>query len=343
MVLKIAINGFGRIGRTAFKQALELPEEVEVVAINDLTVLENAAYLLRYDSVYGPYSKKIETKKEEDKEYLVVDGKDFLRLSQKDPAFLPWKDLGVDVVIESTGVFTTTQKASAHLDAGAKRVVISAPAKDDETPHTLVGTNQKEFSDKNLARITSNASCTTNAVVPLAGIFLNNPGIIKSMLTVVKGYTASQNLIDGPNAKSSLRGRAAALNIIPSSTGAAIASQKAVPDLKDKFDAMSVRVPVIDGSLEDFNFLAKRETSVEEINDIMREAAKEKRWQGIFRVAEEPLVSTDILGDPHASIADLSLTRVVDGDFVKVMAWNDNEWGYTSTLLKHVIQVGKLL
>lgn len=343
MAIKIAINGFGRIGRTAFKQALEVPQEIEVVAINDLTALENAAYLLRYDSVYGPYSKKVEFTTEGDKEYLVVDGKKFLRLSEKDPASLPWKELDVDVVIESTGVFTTTQKASGHLDAGAKRVVISAPAKDDVTPHVLVGTNEKEFSDKNLARITSNASCTTNAVVPLAGIFLKNPGIIKSTLTVIKGYTASQNLIDGPNAKSPLRGRAAAANIIPSSTGAAIASQKSIVELKDKFDAVSVRVPVIDGSFEDFTFLAKRKTSVQEINDILRAATKEERWQGIFRVTEEPLASTDILADSYASIADLSLTNVVDGDLVKVMAWNDNEWGYTATLIKHVIRVGKLV
>src|SRR3990167_3960406 len=341
--MKIAINGFGRIGRTAFKQALELPKETEVIAINDLTTPENLAYLLRYDSVYGRYDKNVSIETEGDKNYLVVDGKRFLYLSEKDPSQLPWGDLNVDVVIESTGVFTTSERASAHLDAGAKRVVISAPAKDDETPHVLVGTNEKEFSNKDLARITSDASCTTNAIVPLAQIFLNDPGILKSMMTTVHGYTASQGLVDGPNSKDPLRGRAGALNIVPSNTGAAIAAQKSVPDLENKFDAVAIRVPVISGSIVDFTFVAKHKTSVEQINEIMRKAAKEKRWLGIFRVTEEPLVSTDILGDPHASIADLSFTRVVDGDLVKVMAWYDNEWGYTATLIKHVIAVGKLI
>ncbi|OGZ62580.1 MAG: type I glyceraldehyde-3-phosphate dehydrogenase, partial [Candidatus Spechtbacteria bacterium RIFCSPLOWO2_02_FULL_38_8] len=344
-------NGFGRIGRTAFKQALEMPDEVEVVAINDLTTIDNLAYLLRYDSVYGLYNRKVETASQngtstgsaQAKQYLIVDGKKYLALAEKDPTKLPWGDLGVDVVIESTGIFTTTEKASAHLEAGAKRVVISAPAKDDVTPHPLPGTNEKELSNKNLAKITSDASCTTNAVVPLAAVFLQNPGIIKSMMLTVHGYTASQGLVDSPNPKDHLRGRAAAVNIIPSHTGAAIAAQKSIPDLQNKFDAVALRVPVVSGSIVDFVFLAKRKTSVEEINDIMREAAKEKRWQGVFRVTEEPLVSTDILGDPHASIADPAFTRVVDGDLVKVMAWYDNEWGYTATLLKHVVQVGKLI
>lgn len=342
-MLKIAINGFGRIGRTAFKQALELSKEVEVVAVNDLTTIENIAYLLRYDSVYGPYNKEVTTKTNGSKEFLVINGKEYLYLSEKDPSNLPWKDLNVDVVIESTGIFTTTQKASAHLDAGAKRVVISAPAKDNDTPHVLVGTNEKEFSDTKLARVTSDASCTTNAVVPVAAIMLNNPGVIKSMALTVHGYTTSQSLVDGPNLKDSLRGRAGAVNIVPSHTGAAIASQKSIPDLQGKFDAVALRVPVVSGSIVDYTFLAKRKTSVEEINDILRSAAKEKRWQGVFRVTEQPLVSTDILGDPYAAIADLAFTRVVDGDLVKVMAWYDNEWGYTSTLLKHVISVGKLL
>jgi len=342
-MLKVAINGFGRIGRIAFKQALELPKEVEIVAMNDLTTIENTAYLLRYDSVYGPYGKEITTEIKNDKEYLIINGKKYLYLSEKDPSKLPWKNLDVDVVIESTGIFTTTKKASAHLDAGAKRVVISAPAKDDETPHPLPGTNEKEFSDTNLARITSDASCTTNAVVPLAAIMLNNPGVIKSMALTVHGYTASQGLVDGPNPKDPLRGRAGAVNIVPSHTGAAVASQKSIPDLQGKFDAVALRVPVVSGSIVDYTFLAKRKTSVAQINDILRDAAKEKKWQGVFRVTEQPLVSTDILGDPHAAIADLTFTRVANGDLVKVMAWYDNEWGYTSTLLKHVISVGKLL
>jgi glyceraldehyde 3-phosphate dehydrogenase len=342
-MLRVAINGFGRIGRTAFKQALKRPDDMKIVAVNDLTTIENLAYLLRYDSVYGPYEKSVATAKEGDKSYLVVDGKKYLSLSEKDPSQLPWKELNVDVVIESTGVFSTTQKASAHLVAGAKRVVISAPAKDDETPHALVGTNTKELCDPNLGKITSDASCTTNAVVPLAAILLDNPGIVKSMMSTVHGYTASQSLVDGPNPKDPLRGRAAAVNIVPSHTGAAEAAQKSIPDLSGKFDAVSIRVPVVSGSIVDLTFVAKRKTSVEEINDILRQAAKETRWQNIFTVTEEPLVSTDILGNVHASIADLTFTRVVDGDLVKVLAWYDNEWGYTYTLLEHVVAVGKLV
>ncbi|MEX0878000.1 MAG: type I glyceraldehyde-3-phosphate dehydrogenase [Candidatus Spechtbacterales bacterium] len=342
MSTKIAINGFGRIGRAVFKQALEL-EELEVVAINDLTTIDNIAYLLRYDSAYGPYNKKVETEVSGGANYLVVDGKKYPYLSQKEPAELPWKELDVDVVVESTGFFTSTEKSSAHLDAGAKRVVISAPAKDEETPHPLAGTNKEELSNKELAKITSNASCTTNAVVPVAAIMLNEPGIVKSMMTTVHGYTATQSLVDGPNSKDHTRGRAAAMNIIPSHTGAALAAAKAVPDLSDKFDAVAIRVPVIVGSIIDFTFLAKRKTSTEEINDILRNAAKEEKWEGVFTVTEEPLVSTDIIGNTHASIADLTFTRVVDGDMVKIMAWYDNEWGYTGALLKHVVDVGKLV
>lgn len=343
MAIRVAINGFGRIGRTAFKQALERSSDIEIVAVNDLTTIENLAYLLRYDSVYGPYTKSVETATEDDKNYLVVEGKKYLSLTEKDPTQLPWKELDVDVVIESTGVFRTTQKASAHLEAGAKRVVISSPAKDDETPHVLVGTNTQELNDSNLSKITSDASCTTNAVVPLSAILLDNPGMEKSMMSTVHGYTASQSLVDSPNPKDHLRGRAAAVNIVPSHTGAAEAAQKSVPDLRGKFDAVAIRVPVVSGSIVDFTFVAKRKTSVEEINDILRQAAKEARWQKIFTVTEEPLVSTDILGNPHSSIADLAFTRVVDGDLVKVMAWYDNEWGYTYTLLEHVVIVGKLL
>lgn len=342
MPIKVAINGFGRIGRTVFKQAIERPD-IEIVAINDLGDEENLAYLLRFDSVYGPYSKSVEAVKEGDKAYLVVSGKKYLSLSEREPNNLPWGELGVDVVIESTGVFTSNEKASLHLEAGAKRVVISAPVKDDEVPHVLPGTNEKELSDTNLAKITSDASCTTNAVVPLAAILLNDPGIEKSVMTTVHGYTASQGLVDSPSAKDNLRGRAAAVNIVPSHTGAADAAAKSIPDLKGKFDALALRVPVLSGSIVDFVFLAKQKTSVEKINDILRTAAKDGKWKGIFTVTEEPLVSTDILGNLHASIADLTFTRVVDGDLVKVCAWYDNEWGYSNSLIEHVIQVGKLV
>ncbi|MEX2145179.1 MAG: type I glyceraldehyde-3-phosphate dehydrogenase [Candidatus Spechtbacterales bacterium] len=342
MPIKIAINGFGRIGRTAFKQAIERPD-LEVVAINDLGDEENLAYLLRFDSVYGPYNKTVEAIKEGDKAFLVVDGKKYLSLGEREPQNLPWKELDVDVVIESTGVFTSKEKAGLHLEAGAKRVVISAPVKDDEVPHLLPGANKKELSNPDLAKITSDASCTTNAVVPVAAILLNDPGIIKSVMTTVHGYTATQGLVDGPAAKDHLRGRAAAVNIVPSHTGAADAAAKSIPELRGKFDALALRVPVISGSIVDFVFLAKRKTSIEEINDIMRAAAKDEVWKGIFTVTEEPLVSTDILGNTHASIADLTFTRVVDGDLVKVCAWYDNEWGYSNSLLEHVLSVGKLI
>ena len=342
MAIKIAINGFGRIGRTAFKQAIERPE-LEVVAINDLGDEENLAYLLRFDSVYGPYGKNVRAVKEGGKAYLEVDGKKYLSLSEREPQNLPWKELDVDVVIESTGIFTSKEKASLHLEAGAKRVVISAPAKGDDVPHVLPGANAKELSDKDLDKITSDASCTTNAVVPLAAVLLDDPGILKSMMTTVHGYTATQGLVDGPAPKDHLRGRAAAVNIVPSHTGAAEAAAKSVPGLRGKFDALALRVPVISGSIVDFVFLAKRKTSIEEINDILRSAAKDEKWKGIFTVTEEPLVSTDILGNPHASIADLTFTRVVDGDLVKVCAWYDNEWGYSNSLLEHVISVGKLV
>ncbi|MDX1608176.1 MAG: type I glyceraldehyde-3-phosphate dehydrogenase [Candidatus Spechtbacterales bacterium] len=342
MATKIAINGFGRIGRAAFKQALA-SKDLEVVAINDLTTIDNIAYLLRYDSAYGPYDKEVKTESKDGNNYLVVDGDRYPYLSEKDPTQLPWKDFGVDVVIESTGVFTTTEKASAHLKGGAKRVVISAPAKDEETPQQLVGTNKDTLSSKNLAKITSNASCTTNAVVPVAAIMLEKLGIQKSMMSTIHGYTASQSLVDAPNPKDPLRGRAAAANIVPSHTGAAKASGKAVPDLAGIFDAVAIRVPVIVGSIVDFTFLAKKKTTAEEVNDLLREAAKEDKWQGVFTITEEPLVSTDIIGKEYASIADLTFTRVVDGDLVKIMAWYDNEWGYTSALIKHVIEVGKLV
>jgi len=342
MALKIAINGFGRIGRAAFKQALERPQDFEVVAINDLTTEDNLAYLLRWDSAYGPYGKKVEHASEGGKEYIVVDGKKYLSLAEKDPSILPWGELGVEVVIESTGVFESTEAATAHLTAGAKRVVISAPAKDDITPHILMGANDTQLCNADLAPVTSDASCTTNAIVPVAAVLSENPGIVKSLMSTVHGYTASQELTDSPAKGDFLRGRAAAANIVPSSTGAAKAAAKALPNLTGKFDALAIRVPVITGSLVDFTFVAARATSVEEINDILRAGAAQERWKGIFTVSEEPLVSTDIIGNTHGSIADLTFTRVVDGDLVKVLAWYDNEWGYTHTLLEHVKAVGAI-
>lgn len=332
--MNVAINGFGRIGRVFFRKVFG-EGALNIVAINDLGDIENLAYLLRYDSVYGRYGKSVEAKDGA----LVVGGKEIKVFQEKDPAKLPWRDLDVDVVVESTGVFTTSKKAEPHLTAGAKRVVITAPAKDDNTPTATpnVGT---EF--LTASKITSNASCTTNATTPVVAVLLNEPGIEKAVLTTVHGYTATQGLVDGPN-KDYARGRAAAVNIVPSHTGAAVATEKAVPMLKGKFDGIALRVPVVAGSVIDFTFVAKRATSVEEINDIFRAAAKSEIWQGILKISETPLVSTDIIGEPYGSIVDLSFTRVVDGNLVKVLSWYDNEWGYVSMLEKHVESLKNLL
>lgn len=335
-MIKIAINGFGRIGRIFFRQAFSHPE-IEIVSVNDLGTPENLAYLLKYDSVYGPFEKSVKLENKN----LIVDGEEIVVLQEKDPAKLPWRDLEVDVVVESTGIFETRDKAAAHLDAGARRVVITAPAKDEVTP-TI--TPNVAIESAKLDKITSNASCTTNAVNPVAAIMAANPGIKKAILTTVHGYTATQGLVDGPDKKDDFRrGRAAAQNIVPSTTGAAKATIRSIPELAGKFDGLSLRVPVISGSLIDFTFLAARPTSVEEINSIFKEAAVRPEWQGIMTTTEEPLVSTDILQNPHGSVVDLTLTRVVDGDLVKVFSWYDNEWGYCSMLLKHILTVAQLL
>ncbi len=334
--VKIAINGFGRIGRTFLRQAFGHPE-LDFVVINDLGSPENLAYLLKYDSVYGPYEKNVEVKDGK----LVVEGRDIELLQEKDPSKLPWKDLGIDIVVESTGVFESRDKSTPHLDAGAKRVVITAPAKDDVTPTSTPNVGEEFLkSDK----ITSNASCTTNAVTPVMAVMTKEPGIKKAILNTVHGYTATQGLVDGPDRKNDFRrGRAAAQNIAPSSTGAALAATKAVPELAGKFDGIALRIPLVCGSIADFTFIAERPTSVEEINDIFKKAAAQEEWKGILAVTEEPLVSTDILRNPHGAIVDLEMTRVVDGDLVKVLAWYDNEWGYGAMLLKHILAVAQLL
>lgn len=335
-MIRIAVNGFGRIGRTFFRYAFGRPE-LDFVALNDLGSVENLAYLLKYDTVYGPYEKIIEVKNGN----LVIDGKEIKVLQEKDPAKLPWKDLDIDIVVESTGVFESYEKAKAHLDAGAKRVVITAPAKDEITPTSTPNVGE-EFLKAD--KITSNASCTTNAVTPVMAVMMKEPGIKKAILSTVHGYTATQSLVDGPGYKEDFRrGRAAAMNMVPSSTGAALAATKAIPELAGKFDGISIRVPIVCGSIIDFTFIASRPTTVKEINDIFKKAAKQKEWEGILAVSEEPLVSTDIIRNPHGSIVDLTMTRVIDGDLVKVLAWYDNEWGYGAMLLKHVLAVAQLL
>ncbi len=339
MSLRIAINGLGRIGRAFLRHTFtEKPDGVEIVAVNDLGDAENFAYLLRRDTVYGPAPFPVSWKEGA----LIVDGHEVKFISEKDPTKLPWKDLRIDIVVESTGIFESYEKAKMHLDAGAKRVVISAPAKGEPPPGVsgamiLVGINEEKLKT---CDISSNASCTTNAASPLIAILDEKLGIDKALLNTVHGYTGTQALVDGPAKKDFLRGRAAAQNIIPSSTGAASAIGKVITSLNGKFDGVALRVPVPVGSVADITFIAKRETTVEEVNDILRKAALEPRWKGIFRVSEEPLASSDIIGDTHASIADLSFTRVI-GNLVKVFGWYDNETGYSQTLLRHVIETGK--
>jgi len=334
--MRVAINGFGRIGRTFFRHAFE-NEEIKIVAINDLGEPENLAYLLRYDSTYGPYDKIVTV--EDGK--LVVDGTAIDVYSEADPTKLPWGKMQIDVVVESTGAFTKEEKAKAHLTAGAKRVVISAPA-DEAVPHVLPGSNVDAFS-AGLGAITSDASCTTNAVVPLLAILQENPGIEKAMLNTVHGYTASQSLVDSPATKDVRRGRAAAANIVPSHTGAADAVTRSQPQLAGKFEGLAVRVPVISGSLVDLTFIAKKDVTAEEINSILQTAAGEERWKDVFTVTTDPIVSSDIVGNHHASIADLTFTRVVGGNMVKVLAWYDNEWGYAHSLMLHVLALKELL
>src|SRR3989338_3536580 len=322
--LRVAINGFGRIGRAFFRVAV-LREDMEIVAVNDLGSLESLAYLLTYDTAYGRSLFSVE-------------------IQEGEPQKLPWKDLEVDVVVEATGVFTSYEKANAHRTAGAKRVVLTAPAKDDaekagvKGATVLMGLNDEHLADY---EITSNASCTTNAASPLIAILDEAIGIERALLNTVHAYTASQSLVDGPSKKDLRDGRAAAQNIIPSSTGAAIAVTKAYPKLEGKFDGLSVRVPVVVGSLVDVTFVASRPTTVEEVNNALKAAAASERWKGLFAVTEEPLVSSDIIGATYASIADLSHTLVADGKLVKVVAWYDNEAGYAHTLIEHVAALGK--
>ncbi len=337
MPITVAINGFGRIGRSFFKAAFERDKELKITAVNDLTDPENLAYLLRYDSVYGRYNKSV--KVEDDN--LIVGGQKVKVLSEKDPSALPWRKLEIDIVVESTGLFANHADASKHIEAGARRVVISAPAK--ETTQVLVGVNEQEFKNSDLPVVTCNGSCTTNAVAPVVAVMMEDPGVVKGMLNTVHAYTSTQNLVDGPSRKDYRRGRAAAQNIVPSTTGAAEAVIDSIPELEGLFDGVAMRVPVVCGSIADFTFLAKKKTSVEEINQIFRRVAGTKRWQGILKVSEEPLVSSDIVADPYASIVDLAFTRVINDDLVKVMAWYDNEWAYSETLVEHVLKVGKHL
>lgn len=341
--IRIAINGFGRIGRLFFRLAYGRPE-FEFVAVNDLGDCENLAYLLKYDTVYGRYPKNVKAQSSNGKNYLVIDNKKILFLQEKDPAALPWKDLDVDVAVESTGVFESYEKASAHLKAGAKRVVITAPAKDEDGPNgrtVLVGVNDEEMAT---CQITSNGSCTTNSAHPVMQILHEALGVKKAFLTTSHGYTATQNLVDGP-AKGSdwRRGRAAAQNIVPSSTGAASSVTRAVKPLAGKFDGVALRIPTITGSAAQIICLVSRPTTVEEVNGIFRKAADDPRWKNMLKVTEDQVVSSDIIGETYGAIVDLTFTRVIDGDLVAILSWYDNEMGYSQTLIEHVLRSGRLV
>jgi glyceraldehyde 3-phosphate dehydrogenase len=333
-MVRVGINGFGRIGRAFFRAAWSDPE-IEIVGVNDLGDAQNLAYLLHYDTVYRAFPLDVHAGNGQ----LVVGGKQMYFGSEKDPTKLPWSNLNVQVAVESTGVFESYEKASAHLTAGARRVVITAPVKEDSAQGAtvLVGVNEEKLAT---CQISSNASCTTNAGSPLIAILDEKIGIERALLNTVHSYTATQSIVDGPVKGSDYRrGRAAAQNIVPSSTGAAIAVTKAYESLVGKFDGISIRVPTPAGSIVDITFIAKKETTAEEVNAILTEAAASERWKGIFAVTHEQLVSSDIIGTKEASIADLGLTRVT-GNLVKVMAWYDNEMGYAHTLVRHVKAAG---
>lgn len=335
MKTKIAINGFGRIGRNAFKIAFDR-SDIEISAINDLTDNKTLAHLLKHDSSYGLYGKTVEF----DDDGIIVDGKKIKVLAEKDPGALPWGDLGIDVVIESTGRFTKTEEAKLHIDAGAKKVVISAPAKDNETKTIVLGANDDEL--ESAGDIISNASCTTNCISPVVSIMDGKFGIEKAMMTTIHSYTASQVLQDGP-AKDLREARAAAENIVPTTTGAAIATTLVVPSLSGNFNGISIRVPTPVVSLSDITMLLKQNVTKEEINDVLIEASKQPYFQGILSVTNEELVSSDFIGNSHSAIIDLKLTDVVGGNLVKVVAWYDNEWGYSNRLIEVVADVGKLI
>jgi glyceraldehyde 3-phosphate dehydrogenase len=329
---KIAINGFGRIGRAAFKIALDTPQ-LEVAALNDIVPPDNLAYLLRYDTVYGRYPKTVRHTDHS----LIVDEKEYPVYNIKDPSQLPWEELGVDIVIESTGAFTKAEDLKKHVEAGARYVILSAPVKGDGIGTVVHGVNPGNGKQP---RVISCASCTTNAITPAMEIMHRRIGVKKALMTTIHAYTASQELVDSPS-KKFRRGRAAAANFVPASTGAAIATTKALPELAGKFDGQAIRGPVTVGSIADITFVAARPTSVDEVNQIFREEAQSDRYAGILGASDEPLVSSDIIQDTRAGIIDLELTQVIDDDLVKIMSWYDNEWGYTSQLIREAARIAR--
>ena len=334
MTTRVGINGFGRIGRNFFRAALEQGADIEIVAVNDLTDNKTLAHLLKYDSITGRFQGEVSY----DDEGIVVNGKHIKVLAQRNPADLPWGELGVDVVVESTGFFTDGEKAKAHLDAGAKKVVISAPAKNVDGTFVM-GVNEDKY-DGATMNIVSNASCTTNCLAPLAKVLEENFGIERGIMTTIHSYTGDQRVLDAPH-KDLRRARAAALNMIPTKTGAAQAVALVLPELEGKFDGLAVRVPTPTGSLTDLTFIAKKEVSVEAVKAAVK-AAAEGELKGVLEYTEDPIVSSDIVGDPHTSIFDATETKVI-GDLVKVLSWYDNEWGYSNALVRLTALVGSKL
>ena len=334
MTTRVGINGFGRIGRNFFRAALEQGADIEVVAVNDLTDNKTLAHLLKYDSITGRFQGEVSY----DDEGIVVDGKHIKVLAQRNPADLPWGELGVEVVVESTGFFTDGEKAKAHIEAGAKKVVISAPAKNVDGTFVM-GVNEADY-DNATMNIVSNASCTTNCLAPLAKVLEENFGIERGIMTTIHSYTGDQRVLDAPH-KDLRRARAAALNMIPTKTGAAQAVALVLPQLEGKFDGLAVRVPTPTGSLTDLTFIAKKEVSVEAVKAAVK-AAAEGELKGVLKYTEDPIVSSDIVGDPHTSIFDATETKVI-GNLVKVLSWYDNEWGYSNALVRLTALVGSKL
>jgi glyceraldehyde 3-phosphate dehydrogenase len=325
---KIAINGMGRIGRATLKVILDTPN-LELVAVNDIVSVENIAYLIKYDSVYGIYEKEVTF----DDKNLIVDGKKIQYNSVLNPEELPWKENNIDVVIESTGFFTASEDAKKHIKAGAKSVIISAPTKSEDIPSVVHGVNSADGKTD----VFSCASCTTNNISPVVEVLGRRIGIKKAIMTTIHAYTASQGIVDAPSKKNFRMGRAGAANIVPTTTGAAIATTKVLPEFKGKFDGVALRVPIPVGSISDLTFVTERPVTVEEINAIFEEEAGTERYNNVLSTTTEPLVSSDIVKNPYASTVDLSMTKVVDGDLLKVMTWYDNEWGFTNQMIRQIL------
>jgi glyceraldehyde 3-phosphate dehydrogenase len=351
MAVKLAINGFGRIGRQTLRALIEKirikelrQDDIEVVAVNDLADPKTLAHLLKYDSVYGILEGNVSWSDEGEGGKIVgsisVDGRSIKVINEPDPLKLPWKKLAVDVVIESTGRFTDKVSAGSHLKAGAKKVIISAPAKGGGVPTYIMGVNMEKAQPSE--NIISNASCTTNCIAPVMAVMEKHFKVLRSLMTTIHAYTADQSLVDGPH-RDLRRGRSAAINTVPTTTGAAQAAAETVPELKGHFDGLSVRVPVPVGSLSDITLVTEREATVDEINNIFIKECENPKWRGILTYTQEPLVSSDIIGNPHSTIVDLSLTQVVDKTLVKIIAWYDNEWGYSNRLVEQVLYLESLI